>query len=75
MNEIAYIVSFNSMDKFNNKNSGHSAVILEKGNYTEGELLDFFVESVRTNLNLKKEDKIVITNIINLTKIRRELEK
>ena len=55
MNEIAYIVSFNAMDKFNNTNSGHSAVVLEKGNYTEGELLDFFVESVRTNLNFKKK--------------------
>ena len=75
MNEIAYIVSFYYMDKFNNTNSGHSAVVLEKGNYTEGELLDFFVESVITNLNLEKEVKIVITNIINLTKIRKELEK
>ena len=75
MNEIAYIVSFYSMDKFNNTNSGHSAVVLEKGNYTESELLDFFVESVITNLNLEKEVKIVITNIINLTKIRKELEK
>lgn len=75
MNEIAYLVSFKSMDKFNNIDSGHCAVILEKGNYTEDELLDFFVESVRTNLNLKKEDKIVITNIINLTKIRKELEE
>ena len=75
MNETAYIVSFKSADKFNNINFGHCAVILEKGNYTEDELLDFFVESVRTNLNLKKEDKIVITNIINLTKIRKELEE
>lgn len=42
MNEITYLVSFKSMDKFNNIDSGHCAAVLEKGNYTEGELVDFF---------------------------------
>ena len=75
MNEIAYLVSFKSMDKFNNIDSGHCAAVLKKGNYIEGELVDFFIESVRTNFNLEKEREIIITNIINLTKIRRELEE
>jgi hypothetical protein len=30
---------------------------------------------VRTNFDLEKEREIIITNIINLTKIRRELEE
>ena len=75
MDEIVYLVSFKSMDKFNSIDSGHCAAVLEKGNYTEGELVDFFIESVRTNFNLEKEREIIITNIINLTKIRRELEE
>ena len=75
MNEITYLISFKSMDKFNNIDSGHCAAVLEKGNYTEGELADFFIESVRTNFDLEKEREIIITNIINLTKIRRELEE
>jgi hypothetical protein len=74
MNEITYLVLFKSMDKFNNIDSGHCAAVLEKGNYTEGELVDFFIESVRTNFGFKNEE-IIITNIINLTKIRRELEE
>ena len=75
MNKITYLVSFKSADKFNNIDSGHCAAVLEKGNYTEGELVDFFIESVRTNFDLEKEREIIITNIINLTKIRRELEE
>ena len=75
MDKILYLVSFKSTDKFNNIDSGHCAAVLEKGNYTEGELLDFFIESVRTNFDLEKEREIIITNIINLTKIRRELEE
>ena len=74
MNEITYLVLFKSMDKFNNIDSGHCAAVLEKGNYAEGELVDFFIESVRTNFGFKNEE-IIITNIINLTKIRRELEE
>lgn len=59
MNEIAYLVSFKSMDKFNNIDSGHCAAVLEKGNYTEGELVDFFIESVRTNFNLEDRKSVV----------------
>ena len=75
MNEIVYLVSFKSMDNFTRIDSGHCAAVLKKGNYIEGELVDFFIESVRTNFNLEKEREIIITNIINLTKIRRELEE
>ena len=38
MNEITYLVSFKSTDKFNNIDSGHCAAVLEKGNYTEHDL-------------------------------------
>ena len=61
--------------EFNNTTYGHSKIALEKGNYTEDELIDFFVESIKINFDLEEEQGVVITNIIDITKIRKELEE
>ena len=70
-----YLVSFLFQKEFNNTTYGHSKIALEKGNYTEDELIDFFVESIKINFDLEEEQGVVITNIIDITKIRRELEE
>ena len=69
-----YLVSFLFQKEFNNTTYGHSKIALEKGNYTEDELIDFFVESIKINFDLEEEQGVVITNIIDITKIRKELE-
>jgi hypothetical protein len=74
MNKIIYLVSFKFGDDFST-NCGNCTVFIEKGDYSECEVLDLFVENIRTTFNLEKEQEIVITNIINLEKIRRELEE
>ena len=61
-------------DRFGDVNSGNCTVFVEKGDYAESEVLEMFIEGVKTNFDFKNE-QIVITNIINLTKIRRELEE
>ena len=70
-----YLVSFSFQKEFNNMTYGHSKIVLEKGNYTEDELIDFFVESIKINFDLEEEQGVVITNIIDITKIRKELEE
>lgn len=70
-----YLVSFLFQKEFNNTTYGHSKIALEKGNYTEDELIDFFVESIKINFDLEEDRGVVITNIIDITKIRRELKK
>lgn len=70
-----YLVSFLFQKEFNNTTYGHSEITLEKGNYTEDELIDFFVESIKINFDLEEDRGVVITNIIDITKIRRELEE
>ena len=70
-----YLVSFLFQKEFNNTTYGHSEIALEKGNYTEDELIDFFVESIKINFDLEEDQGVVITNIIDITKIRRELKK
>ncbi len=70
-----YLVSFLFQKEFNNTTYGHSKIALEKGNYTEDELIDFFVESIKINFDLGEDQGVVITNIIDITKIRRELEE
>lgn len=70
-----YLVSFLFQKEFNNTTYGHSKIALEKGNYTEDELIDFFVESIKINFDLEEDQGVVITNIIDITKIRRELKK
>ena len=47
---------------------------IKKGDYSESEVLEMFIEGIKTNFGFKNEE-IVITNIINLEKIRRELEE
>jgi len=71
----AYLVSFLFQKEFNNTTYGHSKIALEKGNYTEDGLIDFFVESIKINFDLEEEQGVVITNIIDITKIRKELEE
>jgi hypothetical protein len=70
-----YLVSFLFQKEFNNTTYGHSKIALEKGNYTEDELIDFFVESIKINFDLEEDRGVVITNIIDITKIRKELEE
>ena len=70
-----YLVSFSFQKEFNNMTYGHSKIVLEKGNYTEDELIVFFVESIKMNFDLEEDKGILITNIIDITKIRRELEE
>lgn len=70
-----YLVSFLFQKEFNNTTYGHSKIALEKGNYTEDELIDFFVESIKINFDLEEDQGILITNIIDITKIRKELEE
>ena len=48
-----YLVSFLFQKEFNNTTYGHSKIALEKGNYTEDELIDFFVESIKINFDLE----------------------
>lgn len=69
------LVSFLFQKEFNNTTYGHSKIALEKGNYTEDELIDFFVESIKINFDLEEDRGVVITNIIDITKIRKELEE
>ena len=68
-----YLVSFLLQKEFNNTTYGHSKIALEKENYTEDELIDFFVESIKINFDLEEDRGVVITNIIDITKIRKEL--
>ena len=70
-----YLVSFLFQDKFGDMNYGHCEVVFERGNYAEDELIDFFVESIKINFDLGEDQGAVITNIIDITKIRRELEE
>ena len=70
-----YLVSFSFQKEFNNMTYGHSKIVLEKGNYTEDELIVFFVESIKMNSDLEEDKGILITNIIDITKIRKELEE
>lgn len=69
------LVSFLFQKEFNNTTYGHIKITLEKGNYTEDELIDFFVESIKINFDLEEDRGVVITNIIDITKIRKELEE
>ena len=73
MDKILYLVSFKYEDKFN-INSGNCTVFIKKGDYAESEVLEMFIEGIKTNFGFENEE-IVITNIINLEKIRRELEE
>lgn len=74
MDKIWYLVSFEYEDRFGDVNSENCTAFIGKGDYAESEVLEIFIEGIKTNFGLKNEE-IVITNIINLTKIRRELEE
>ena len=73
MDGILYLVSFEYENNFN-INSGNCAVYIKKGDYSESEVLEMFIEGIKANFGFENEE-IVITNIINLEKIRRELEE
>jgi len=75
MVERAYLVSVKYKNEFNGISSGHCTTYLKKENYTESELVKLFIESARINFDLEKNQEVVITNIINLTKIRKDLEE
>ena len=74
MDKILYLVSFKYEDRVGDVNSGNCTVFIKKGDYSESEVLEMFIEGIKTNFGFKNEE-IVITNIINLEKIRRELEE
>ena len=74
MDKILHLVSFKYEDRFGDTNSGSCTVFIKKGDYSESEVLEMFIEGIKTNFGFENEE-IVITNIINLEKIRRELEE
>ena len=73
MEQLLYLVSFKYEDTFN-INSGNCTAFIKKGDYAESEVLEMFIEGIKTNFGFENEE-IVITNIINLEKIGRELEE
>ena len=74
MDKRWYLVSFEYKDRFGDVNSENCTVFIKKGDYSESEVLEMFIEGIKTNFGFENEE-IVITNIINLEKIRRELEE
>nr|DAQ62994.1 MAG TPA: hypothetical protein [Caudoviricetes sp.] len=74
MDKILYLVSFKYGDRFGDTTSGNCTVFIKKGDYSESEVLEMFIEGIKANFGFENEE-IVITNIINLEKIRRELEE
>ena len=74
MDKILYLVSFKYGDRFGDTTSGNCTVFIKKGDYSESEVLEMFIKGIKTSFSFRNE-QIVITNIINLTKIRRELEE
>ena len=74
MDKILYLVSFKYGDRFGDTNSWNCTVFIKKGDYAESEVLEMFIEGIKANFGFENEE-IVITNIINLEKIRRELEE
>lgn len=66
MNEKIYLICYETVNK-----KGNIDISVKSENLTEAD----FLELVKTAVNERVKEKFIITNIINLTKIRKELEK
>ncbi|BBM48409.1 hypothetical protein JMUB3933_1925 [Leptotrichia wadei] len=66
MNEKIYLICYETVNE-----KGNIDISIKSENLTEAD----FLELVKTAVNERVKEKFIITNIINLTKIRKELEK
>ena len=66
MNEKIYLICYETVNE-----KGNIDISVKSENLTEAD----FLELVKTAVNERAKEKFIITNIINLTKIRRELEE
>jgi len=66
MNEKIYLICYETVNE-----KGNIDISVKSENLTEAD----FLELVKTAVNERVKEKFIITNIINLTKIRKELEK
>ena len=66
MNEKIYLICYETI-----KEKGNIDISVKSESLTEAD----FLELVKTAVNERVEEKFIITNIINLTKIRKELEE
>ena len=66
MNEKIYLICYETVNE-----KGNIDMSVKSENLTEAD----FLELVKTAVNERVKEKFIITNIINLTKIRKELEE
>ena len=66
MNEKIYLICYETVNE-----KGNIDISIKSENLTEAD----FLELVKTAVNERVKEKFIITNIINLTKIRKELEE
>lgn len=66
MNEKIYLICYETVNK-----KGNIDISVKSENLTEAD----FLELAKMAVNERVKEKFIITNIINLTKIRRELEE
>ena len=66
MNEKIYLICYETINE-----KGNIDISVKSENLTEAD----FLELVKTAVNERVKEKFIITNIINLTKIRKELEE
>ena len=66
MNEKIYLICYETVNK-----KGNIDISVKSKNLTEAD----FLELAKMAVNERVNEKFIITNIINLTKIRKELEE
>lgn len=66
MNEKIYLICYETVNE-----KGNIDISVKSENLTEAD----FLELAKMAVNERVKEKFIITNIINLTKIRRELEE
>ena len=66
MNEKIYLICYETVNE-----KGNIDISVKSENLTEAD----FLELVKTAVNERVKEKFIITNIINLTKIRKELKE
>ena len=66
MNEKIYLICYETVNE-----KGNIDISVKSEKLTEAD----FLELVKTAVNERVKEKFIITNIINLTKIRKELEE
>jgi len=66
MNEKIYLICYETVNE-----KGNIDISVKSKNLTEAD----FLELTKTAVNERVKEKFIITNIINLTKIRKELEE